>query len=105
MKVAQTTTGSHRRSAPCQSDDASVESSDELVDRPLDNREHLFPILGVDEILELGALADVLVAVSRLLLVGEMAARHQVEKLEDAAAVALAPIALELLIEREAEGQ
>src|SRR5262245_29792444 len=101
MNAAQTTTGNQRWSALCRSDAVVVGSSDELVDRSLDNRQHLFPVLGVEKVLELRTLTDVLAAVTGLLLLAQMSARHQIQKGEDAAAFDLAEIALELLVDRE----
>src|SRR5262245_54713571 len=101
MKPAHRMTGNQRCTALPGCDAA----SDELVDRPPDNRQHLFTVLGVDEVLELLPLAHGVATVTWLLLLGEVAARHEVEESEDAGAFLLAPIALELLIDREAKGQ
>ena len=72
MNAAQTTTGNQRCSVPSPPDGAADGRSDDLVDRPLDNREHLFPVLGVEEVLELRALTHVLAVLTRFLFVGEI---------------------------------
>src|SRR3569832_2117110 len=99
MNAAQTTTGSQRCRVANRAVPAARGSSDELVDRPLDNGQDLFAVLRVEEVLELRTLTHVLPTVAGLLLVGEVRARHQVEKREDPAAFLLAEVALELLIE------
>src|SRR5262245_15113869 len=104
MHAAHTNTGSQRFSQVSGDSDLAREPevfSNELVDGPRDNREHLFPVLRVDEVLELGALAHVtpIRVRSRGLLVREVTSRHEVEEGQRPAAFLLAPVAFEFLID------